>query len=187
MKSHFFKAIQLIIITASLFVFTNKSSYGQSKSWEGTLVIPTYGFQSDINPKFWAMDAGRRSGPKIYPYTMQDDLGRELKNVTYRALFVENEYLKVTMLPELGGRIFSVLDKTTNKDMFYMNPVIKPSNIAMRGAFYCRRSGMECGSLKIIPSRPCLLSTGLVGPGTLTVRPTLKWAIWKGVFEPIGW
>jgi tetratricopeptide (TPR) repeat protein len=129
--------IKLFGLITAIFciLFLSGKSFGQAKAWEGTIVIPTYGFQTDINPKFWTMDAGRRSGPKIYPYTMQDDLGRELKNVTYKALFAENEYLKVTILPELGGRIYSVLDKTTNKDMFYMNPVIKPSNIALRGAF----------------------------------------------------
>jgi tetratricopeptide (TPR) repeat protein len=136
MKSALFKKVlHFILISGCMFIFSLQS-FGQAKAWEGTITIPTYSFESDINPKFWAMDAGsRRSGPKIYPYTMQDDLKRKLENVTYKGLFVENEYLKVTILPELGGRIYSVLDKTTNKDMFYMNPVIKPSMIALRGAF----------------------------------------------------
>lgn len=130
------KVIHFILISGFLFIFSHQSSLGQAKAWEGTITIPTYGFECDINPKFWSMGAGsRKSGPKIYPYTMQDNLMRKLENVTYKALFVENEYLKVTILPGLGGRIYSVLDKTTNKDMFYKNPVIKPSMIALRGAF----------------------------------------------------
>ena len=36
---------------------------------------------------------------------MQDHLSRKLENVTYKALFLENEYLKITCLPELGGRL----------------------------------------------------------------------------------
>ena len=136
MKLATYKFLSLVFLSGYIFFLSENLTYAQAKSWKGTITIPTYGFESDINPKFWAMDAGaKRSGPIIYPYTMQDHLLRKLENVTYKALFVENEYLKVTMLPELGGRIYSVLDKTTNKDMFYLNKVIKPSMIAMRGAF----------------------------------------------------
>lgn len=113
---------------------------GQVKAWEGTITIPTYGWEDDINPKFWSMEAGAKGSTTvkasiIYPYTMQDHLGRKLENVTYKALFLENEYIKITCLPELGGRLHSVLDKTTNQEMFHKNSVIKPGMIAMRGAF----------------------------------------------------
>ena len=50
-------------------------------------------------------------------------------------MFLENEYLRVTCLPELGGRLHSVFDKTTNQEMFHLNRVIKPGMIAMRGAW----------------------------------------------------
>jgi tetratricopeptide (TPR) repeat protein len=110
------------------------------KAWEGTLVIPTYTWEEDINPKFWALEgAGKGSASPInsiiYPYTMQDYLSRTKVDRTYKALFLENEYLKITCLPELGGRLHSVLDKTTGQDMFHLNHVIKPSMIGMRGAW----------------------------------------------------
>jgi len=114
--------------------------YGQVKTWEGSIVIPTYKWEEDPNPKFWAMESGAKGAatvrmPIVYPYPMQDHLSRKLENVTYRAIYLENEYLKVTCLPELGGRLHSVRDKTTNREMFHLNSVIKPSMIAMRGAF----------------------------------------------------
>jgi tetratricopeptide (TPR) repeat protein len=110
------------------------------KAWEGTITIPTYGWEDDVNPKFWAMEAGVKGSTTvrvsiIYPYTMQDHLSKKLTDVTYKALFLENEYIKVTCLPELGGRLHSVLDKTTNREVFHKNSVIKPGMIAMRGAF----------------------------------------------------
>src|SRR4030042_1558378 len=122
------------------FIMLSYTGYGQVKSWEGSIVIPTYRWEEDPNPKFWAMEGGARGAatvrnPIVYPYTMQDHLSRKLENVTYKAIFLENEYLKITCLPELGGRLHSVYDKTTGREMFHKNSVIKPSMIAMRGAF----------------------------------------------------
>ncbi len=110
------------------------------QAWEGEVTIPTYVWQEDINPKFWALEGGSRlsttiQGAIVYPYVMQDNLLREKVDRTYKALFLENEYLKVTCLPELGGRLHSVLDKTDQVEMFYRNGVIKPGMIAMRGAW----------------------------------------------------
>jgi tetratricopeptide (TPR) repeat protein len=128
------------MLFALLFGLLPALGYGQVKSWEGSIVIPTYKWEEDVNPKFWAMEGGAKGAstvrmPIVYPYTMQDHLSRKLENVTYRALFLENEYLKITCLPELGGRLHSVYDKTTNREMFHKNSVIKPSMIAMRGGF----------------------------------------------------
>ncbi len=109
------------------------------QAWEGSLTLPTYPWQSDVNPKFWALDDGDFSAVRrssiIYPYTMQDVLLRQKQPRTYKALFLENEYLKVVCLPELGGRLYAVIDKTTGQPMFYLNHVVKPSLIAMRGAW----------------------------------------------------
>ncbi|MCP4313563.1 MAG: DUF5107 domain-containing protein [Bacteroidetes bacterium] len=113
---------------------------GQVKAWEGTITIPTYGWEDDVNPKFWAMEAGAKGATTVkasitYPYNMQDHLSRKLEDVTYKAIFLENEYLKITCLPELGGRLHSIYDKTTGQESFHKNDVIKPSMIAMRGGF----------------------------------------------------
>lgn len=110
------------------------------KAWQGEITIPTYGWEDDINPKFWALEDQIKlsttvKGAIVYPYTMQDHLSRVKKDRKYKALFLENEYLKVTCLPELGGRLHSVFDKTEGKETFHLNRVIKPSMIAMRGAF----------------------------------------------------
>ena len=113
---------------------------GEVRAWEGSLTLPTYPWVEDINPKFWALEGGPRlsttvHGSIVYPYTMQDHLLREKHDRTYKALFLENEYLRVVCLPELGGRIHSVLDKTEGEEMFHLNGVIKPGMIAMRGGW----------------------------------------------------
>ncbi|MFV2068531.1 MAG: DUF5107 domain-containing protein [Pirellulales bacterium] len=127
-------------VVVSLVVTLASDVAAEGKAWEGTVSIPTYPWEEDVNPKFWALEGGSRlsttvKGSIIYPYTMQDHLSRTKIDRTYKALFLENEYLKVTCLPELGGRLHSVLDKTQNKQVFHLNHVIKPSMIAMRGAF----------------------------------------------------
>ena len=128
-----------LFVTFFLVLFSNVG-YSQVKCWEGTIVIPTYGWEEDVNPKFWALEGGAKGSTTVrasitYPYNMQDHLSRRLQDVTYKAVYLENEYLKITCLPELGGRLHSVYDKTTNHEMFHKNTVIKPSMIAMRGAF----------------------------------------------------
>jgi len=114
--------------------------WAEATAWEGTITIPTYPWEEDVNPKFWALEGPARlsttvKGSITYPYTMQDHLSRAKVDRRYKALFIENEYLKVTCLPELGGRIHSVLDKTEGKEMFHRSGVIKPGMIAMRGAW----------------------------------------------------
>lgn len=132
-------AILISMIPVALTVFSI-SGIAQVKTWEGSIVIPTYGWENDVNPKFWGMEGGAKGSTTVrasivYPYWMQDHLSRKLEDVTYKAIYIENEYLKITCLPELGGRLHSVYDKTTNREVFHKNNVIKPSMIGMRGAF----------------------------------------------------
>ena len=81
--------------------------YADVRAWEGSVTIPTYPWQEDINPKFWALEGGAKlsttlHGAITYPYVMQDHLLRKKVDRTYKALFLENEYLKVTCLPGVG-------------------------------------------------------------------------------------
>ncbi len=130
----------MILLLAGLTGAFSSRSFADVRAWEGTLTVPTYGWSEDVNPKLWAIESEVKfsttvKGSIVYPYTMQDDLSRTKADRTYKALFLENEYLKVTCLPELGGRLHSVFDKTEGKEMFHLNDVIKPGMIAMRGAW----------------------------------------------------
>ena len=99
--------------------------------WEGELVLPTYALlPDDPNPQFRETDDSI-----VYPYSMQDNLGSERADRAWRAFFLENEYLKLACLPEIGGRIQWVFDKRRNEQMFYDNRVIRPGLIALRGAW----------------------------------------------------
>lgn len=101
------------------------------RAWEGTETIPTYALRSDdTSPHFFELE-----GSGIYPYTMQDDFSGAKSDHVYRAVYLENEYLRVLCLPGLGGRIQSVLDKVTGQEMLYRNRVIRPGHLAQRGAW----------------------------------------------------
>lgn len=96
----------------------------------GEITLPTYGWAANKHPHFRGTD-----GKNIYPYPMLDFLSRDKTNRTYRTVILENEYLRITFLPELGGKIHEVLDKTTGQPMFYVNNVIKPGLIGQCGAW----------------------------------------------------
>jgi tetratricopeptide (TPR) repeat protein len=73
----------------------------------------------------------------IYPYTMQDDLLDEAEDRDYVALHLESEFLHVIILPQLGGKVYSVWDKLAGREVFYRNSVVKPLLMALRGAWVC--------------------------------------------------
>ncbi len=173
-----FRCFGRLALLATLVLIPSRSSWAKVRAWEGTITVPTYGWQEDINPKFWALEDQVKGSttvkaPIVYPYTMQDHLSRTKADRTYKALFLENEYLKVTCLPELGGRLHSVLDKTTGQETFHLNHVIKPSMIAMRGAFISGgvewNAGPQVHTVTIVSPVDALVGTAPDGSAYLEV------------------
>ena len=104
--------------------------------WEEPLLLPTYLVgDPDPNPRFYAGRAYQGAQGRVYPYAMWDDITETREDREYKALYLENDYLRICVLPELGGRVLSALDKTNNYDFFYRQTVIKPVLIGMAGAW----------------------------------------------------
>jgi hypothetical protein len=100
---------------------------------EGTITLPTYEEDPpDVNPRF---DLFARRPFLIYPYTARSNLTDRRSEKTWRTLELENEYLKLVVLPDLGGHIYSCVDKATGQDLFYANTSIKYADVAYRGAW----------------------------------------------------
>ncbi|HEY7508935.1 MAG TPA: DUF5107 domain-containing protein, partial [Vicinamibacteria bacterium] len=102
------------------------------RAWEGHLDLPTYeeGLP-DVNPPFDVFETTRFN----YPYTLRQNLTDRRRAARWRTLHLENEYLRVTVLPDLGGHLYSCVDKATGEDLFYANTAIKKARVAYRGAW----------------------------------------------------
>jgi tetratricopeptide (TPR) repeat protein len=100
--------------------------------WQGILTLPTYeeGLP-DPNPPFDQLTTGRFN----YPYTLRNNLSSRRVDHNWRAIYLENEYLKCSVLPDIGGHLYTCVDKISGKSMFYANPSIKKAAIAYRGAW----------------------------------------------------
>jgi hypothetical protein len=102
------------------------------RAWEGTETIVTYEEGApDVNPPFDLFAGGRFN----YPYTMRLALTDRKAPRTWRTLHLENEHLRITVLPDLGGRIWRAVDKANGAQMFYANPSLKFAQVAYRGAW----------------------------------------------------
>lgn len=102
--------------------------------WEEKVIIPTYETgEADKNPMFFEKRVYQGSSGKVYPYPLTEKISYEKKDKEYKAVFLENQYLKVMILPELGGRIQRAYDKTNDYDFVYYNHVIKPAHVGLLG------------------------------------------------------
>ena len=101
---------------------------------DAKIVIPTYEIgKPDKNPQFIEKRVYQGSTGKVYPYPVIESIKDEKEDKVYKAVILENEYLEVTVLPELGGRIQYARDKTNNYDFVYRNDVIKPALVGLTG------------------------------------------------------
>ena len=72
----------------------------------------------------------------ILPYTMQDGYSRMKRRTRFRRIVLENAHLRATLLPELGGRLWSLYDKDAGRELLHVNPVFQPCNLALRNAWF---------------------------------------------------
>lgn len=104
------------------------------KAWVEKVVIPTYGTgEPEKNPMFLEKRVYQGSSGVVYPHPVIEKIEDEKLDKEYTALFLENEYLQIMVLPELGGRIQRAYDKVRKRDFVYYNQVIKPALVGLAG------------------------------------------------------
>lgn len=74
--------------------------------------------------------------PNTLPYTMQDGYNRQLAPRAFRVAVLENDLLRATFQLELGGRLWSLVDKRTGRELLEVNPIFQPANLALRNAWF---------------------------------------------------
>src|SRR3990172_3484532 len=104
------------------------------KAWAETVDIPTYRIGApDKNPMFLKKRVYQGSSGAVYPHPVIDRVFDEKEDKAYTALNLENRYLQIMILPELGGRLQMALDKTNGYHFVYYNRVIKPALVGLAG------------------------------------------------------
>ena len=104
------------------------------KAWIEKVIIPTYSVgKPEKNPLFLEKRVYQGSSGVVYPHAVIEKIFDEKKDKEYTAVFIENDYLKIMILPELGGRVQRALDKIRNRDFVYYNQVIKPALVGLTG------------------------------------------------------
>lgn len=119
-------------ITSYLIQSTVNTS--EVRAWEEDIMLPTYEIGAEEkNPIFLEKRVYQGSCGSVYPYPVVEKISDEKKDKQYHALFIENEYIKVMVLPELGGRIQMAYDKVKQRHFVYYNQVIKPALVGLTG------------------------------------------------------
>lgn len=108
--------------------------HGPVKAWSQPVTIDTYSpCPPDRNPMFLEKRVYQGSSGKVYPLPYFDRIETERRPRTWQALHIENEYLRVMILPEIGGRIHVMYDKTSGYDLIYRQETIKPALVGLAG------------------------------------------------------
>ncbi|SMD08992.1 DUF5107 domain-containing protein [Pedobacter nyackensis] len=102
--------------------------------WQEQVTIPTYGTgKPNKNPMFFEKRIYQGSSGVVYPNPVIEKILDEKEDKAYIGLFLENDYLKIMILPELGGRIQMAYDKIKQRHFIYYNQVIKPALVGLTG------------------------------------------------------
>ncbi len=110
------------------------SETGPVKVWEQPVMMRTWEpAEPDRNPLFLERRVYQGSSGRVYPLPVIDRIETEPRDRLWKALHLENEYVRFMVLPEIGGRIHVGVDKLNEYDFFYRQNVIKPALIGLAG------------------------------------------------------
>jgi tetratricopeptide (TPR) repeat protein len=145
---------------------------------EADETIPTYlSGPPDPDPMFFFGRQSQGAEGRTYPYPLYDNLTNQKGEQTYHLIYLENEYVKVGIIPEIGGKLFSAEDKTNHYDFVYHQHVIKPALIGLIGAWIS--GGIEWN----IPHHH-RASTFLPVQWKVESSPDGSKTVWVGELEP---
>ncbi len=114
--------------------FTNETVTDGVKIWEERVTIPTYPHgEPNKNPMFLEKRVYQGSSGAVYPHPVIDKIYDEKVDQEYDVVFLENKYIKIMVMPSLGGRIQMAYDKTNDYHFVYYNSVIKPALVGLAG------------------------------------------------------
>jgi tetratricopeptide (TPR) repeat protein len=103
-------------------------------AWSEKIIIPTYEVgTAEKNPIFLEKRIYQGSSGKVYPFPVVEKISDTKIDKEWTACYLENDYVKIMILPELGGRVQMAFDKVKKRHFVYYNEVIKPALVGLTG------------------------------------------------------
>jgi hypothetical protein len=119
-----------------LILFTGGNLFSQVKISEEQWIIPTYKVEPpEKAPMFFTNGSYQGASQYIYPLAKNDVIPDKKADQPWKAVILENEYIKLCITPEIGGKLYYATDKTNNYNFNYKNDVVKLGNLVMTGAW----------------------------------------------------
>ena len=110
------------ILLLFIFLISSANLIAQVKISEQEWVLPTYKVRpADKNPMFFKGESYQGASKVIYPYALNDMISNEKSDQAWKTLILENEYIKLCVAPEIGGKLYYGTDKTNNYNFIYKN------------------------------------------------------------------
>lgn len=104
------------------------------KAWSEKVTIPTYEIGApEKNPLFLEKRVYQGSSGVVYPHPVVEKISDVKTSKEWLACFLENDFIKIMILPELGGRVQMAYDKLKERHFVYYNQVIKPALVGLTG------------------------------------------------------
>jgi tetratricopeptide (TPR) repeat protein len=185
-KRAFLQLSHLFLVTAAAVWCTGYARADAVRTSEQDVAIPTYlAGEPEPNPMFFFGRNSQGAEGRVYPYPLYDTLTQVKSNKLYRIVYLENEYVRIGILPEIGGRLFEAIDKSNGYNFIYRQHVIKPALIGLIGAWIS--GGIEWNiphhhrATTFLPVQYRLASnpdgSKTVWVGELEVRHRMRWAV----------
>ena len=103
-------------------------------AWKEKVTIPTYELgEAEKYPVFLEKRVYQASSGSVYPHAVVEHISDKKVDKEWDAVFIENDYIKIMVLPALGGRIQMAYDKVRERHFVYYNEVIKPALVGLTG------------------------------------------------------
>lgn len=127
---------RVLIFSMLLLYSLDISAQSGVKLYQEDWTLP--GYKSPIpdpNPIFFKNEAYQGASKFIYPYKLMDNIVSEKEQKTLKTIILENEFIRLCISPEIGGKLYYATDKTNGYNFVYKNGTFKPANVGMHGAW----------------------------------------------------